>query len=627
MTAVGVLDLVRRPRPVRKLPRRPGGALAPRGSRPPPPLLRALVSSPRRLIEVLVDFAIICISFLTSYLLFVDGKGTRHPAGGLPRDAAGAARRPLRLLRRLRDLSAGLALRLATRPARDRGSGGAVRSDHDRDRRRDCARSRDFPLEIFVVDALLCATLVAASRLALRLLPDLLGTVRGAQRARPRSSAPAARAARSPASWRETPDTRVVGFLDDNPSASPAAHPRRQGARRPSTKPNRCCGQLRLDEVLVTIPDVPRRSGSTPSSRPARLRGSPAASSSARSSPRRSLASGRVSPRRARAGALVARLARWLARRRLPRPRRALRLAGVAARDAVDLLATRSSSLRSRAGSPRPADAFAARRAEAASARSTHISSRRHGGSSDDPTAYAASEAASASLVMTAAIFPAYALARFVVSRPWAVFAAIGAAAAPALAYSPYLLEEPLAYPVSTLALLLIAPPRIAGRRAASVVLAVARAASCAVRPGQLAVLLPSSALVLLGRLWRTRARSRGGGRRGRVATGSAPRCSSSGRGRRFSAASATGPYTWYVATGFLKHRMLEYGLWAVGALRSGIAVLPADRRARRARPRAAGEPRDEPRDFVVARASRRSRLRALHGGQGAPTCRRPSRS
>ena len=50
-------------------------------------------------------------------------------------------------------------------------------------------------------------------------------------------------------------------------------------------------------------------------------------------------------------------------------------------------------------------------------------------------------------LVMTAAIFPAYGLARFVVSRPWAVAAAIGAVAAPPLAYAPYLLEEPLAYP------------------------------------------------------------------------------------------------------------------------------------------------------------------------------------
>ncbi len=60
-------------------------------------------------------------------------------------------------------------------------------------------------------------------------------------------------------------------------------------------------------------------------------------------------------------------------------------------------------------------------------------------------------------LVMTAAIFPAYGLARLVVSRPWALFAAVGAVVAPALSYSPILVEEPLAYPVATLALFLIA--------------------------------------------------------------------------------------------------------------------------------------------------------------------------
>ncbi len=33
--------------------------------------------------------------------------------------------------------------------------------------------------------------------------------------------------------------------------------------------------------------------------------------------------------------------------------------------------------------------------------------------------------------------------------------------------------------------------------------------------------------------------------------------------------------YTWYLATGFLKQSMLEYGLWAVGALAIGIGVVP----------------------------------------------------
>ncbi|HEX4747666.1 MAG TPA: hypothetical protein VFU99_12380, partial [Gaiellaceae bacterium] len=60
-------------------------------------------------------------------------------------------------------------------------------------------------------------------------------------------------------------------------------------------------------------------------------------------------------------------------------------------------------------------------------------------------------------LGMTATVFPAYGLARMVVPK-WHALAAAGASVAvPALAYSPFLVEEPLAYPVSTLALWLIA--------------------------------------------------------------------------------------------------------------------------------------------------------------------------
>ena len=47
---------------------------------PSPPLWRAFLSNPRRLVEVLADFAIICVSFLAAYLLFVDGGGTIHAA-------------------------------------------------------------------------------------------------------------------------------------------------------------------------------------------------------------------------------------------------------------------------------------------------------------------------------------------------------------------------------------------------------------------------------------------------------------------------------------------------------------------------------------------------------------------
>ena len=106
-------------------------------------------------------------------------------------------------------------------------------------------------------------------------------------------------------------------------------------------------------------------------------------------------------------------------------------------------------------------------------------------------------------LTMTAAIFPAYALARLVVSRAWALAAATVAVAAPPLAYAPYLLDEPLAYPISTLALWAVAT---AVARPSRRTLAVA-AALCVVAPlvrGQLVVLLLVFAVGRLRLLWET---------------------------------------------------------------------------------------------------------------------------
>ena len=59
-------------------------------------------------------------------------------------------------------------------------------------------------------------------------------------------------------------------------------------------------------------------------------------------------------------------------------------------------------------------------------------------------------------IAMTATAFPAYKLARFIVGRKAALFAAVGAVMIPALAYSSLILQESLAYPYSTLCLYLI---------------------------------------------------------------------------------------------------------------------------------------------------------------------------
>ena len=164
-------------------------------------------------------------------------------------------------------------------------------------------------------------------------------------------------------------------------------------------------------------------------------------------------------------------------------------------------------------------------------------------------------------LVMTAAIFPAYGLARFVVSRPWAIAAAIGAVAAPPLAYAPYLLEEPLAYTYSTTALWAIAAAvaRPTWRRHALA------AALCLVAPfvrGELAVLLAVYGAALFVLLWRTdrferwRATWTAWDWVGAVTL-------AVGAALAVSAAAGHRSDAWYVATGFNKQRVFDYGLWS----------------------------------------------------------------
>jgi hypothetical protein len=74
----------------------------------------------------------------------------------------------------------------------------------------------------------------------------------------------------------------------------------------------------------------------------------------------------------------------------------------------------------------------------------------------DVATAYAAIKYFDV-LVMAAVIFPTYLLARLVVGKTAALFAAAGAAAIPSLAYSSYLVEEPIAYPYAALCFFVVA--------------------------------------------------------------------------------------------------------------------------------------------------------------------------
>ena len=176
-------------------------------------------------------------------------------------------------------------------------------------------------------------------------------------------------------------------------------------------------------------------------------------------------------------------------------------------------------------------------------------------------------------LLMTAAIFPAYGLARLVVSRPWALFAAVGAVVAPALSYSPFLVEEPLAYPVSTLALYLIAR---AGSKPTWPAVALASGVcllAIFVRT-QLAVLLVVLFGALFARAW-TSDRFRAWRATWTAWDWAGAVVLVVGLAVLFAAAAGRHSYSWYVTTTSFKDRMLEYGLWAVGALGIGLGVIP----------------------------------------------------
>jgi len=222
---------------------------------PEPSLWRALVFEPRRLLEVFVDFVLICSSFLASYVLAVGGLGTDFERSvylsALPIllatryvlfVALGVYRRVWRFAtaRDVIPIAVGCfasslvayVLLIALRPI---GS---------------------FPaIEIFVIDAVFCTLLVGASRLALRLLPEARG------RRLPRRRVLVAGAGRAGRSLvrelRETHEARVVGFLDDNPRV------RRRRILGISVvgsldETDRAIASTRAEEVLVTIPDAPQ---------------------------------------------------------------------------------------------------------------------------------------------------------------------------------------------------------------------------------------------------------------------------------------------------------------------------------------------------------------------------------
>jgi hypothetical protein len=180
-------------------------------------------------------------------------------------------------------------------------------------------------------------------------------------------------------------------------------------------------------------------------------------------------------------------------------------------------------------------------------------------------------------LVMASVVFPTYFLARLLVARGPALFAAAGAGVIPSLAYTSYIVEENLAYPYAALCFFLIAKGvlalRVGAGRRWPIAAVVASAIAPAVR-GELVVIPIVAALALVFGAWssdwaRRRRRSWSiGDWAGTVVLAFGGIFVISGFASNHS-------YPWLVATRGEQHRMLNMGNWAAGALAIGIGVVP----------------------------------------------------
>lgn len=185
--------------------------------------------------------------------------------------------------------------------------------------------------------------------------------------------------------------------------------------------------------------------------------------------------------------------------------------------------------------------------------------------------AYGAIKYVNAAL-MTASLFPAYALARLFVSRAASIACGVATAAIPAIVYTGLVIPEPLAYFWSTLALWLIARALRAPSRASIAVAAAAVVIAPLVR-SELGVLVPGALLAAtltaatsprgrkLIRFWSLQER-----------IGAAVLCV--GVLIVLGVLMSQNSYSWQIGTHF-HHRAFTYGLWAFGAFAIGVGVLP----------------------------------------------------
>jgi hypothetical protein len=192
------------------------------------------------------------------------------------------------------------------------------------------------------------------------------------------------------------------------------------------------------------------------------------------------------------------------------------------------------------------------------------------------PDAYAAVKYLNV-FVMASVVFPTYFLARLVVGKRAALFAAAGAGAVPSLAYTGYVVEENLAYPYAALCFFLTAKALVTWRTGRTGLRwAIGAVLALLVAPlvrGELAV-LPACAALSAAFMWWTSEGMRTRRRSWSVADYLGIVALAFGAIFVFSGIMSHVSNAWLVATAY-QHRMLNMLGWAAGALAVGCGVVP----------------------------------------------------
>jgi dolichyl-phosphate-mannose-protein mannosyltransferase len=176
-------------------------------------------------------------------------------------------------------------------------------------------------------------------------------------------------------------------------------------------------------------------------------------------------------------------------------------------------------------------------------------------------------------VVMSASLFPAYFLARMLVRKPAALLAGVLTASAPALAYSSFVVIEPLAYTWSALTCFLVVKA-LAARQPGWIAAAAGSLVLAPLVRSELVVLIPAALGAVVWMLW-TSARAE------RLRTGWTPlhwiavALVVAGLAYGLSELAGAVSHYWDVGVHELGDRMVRYGNWAAGALAIGVGVLP----------------------------------------------------